>query len=246
MKRKWGVTRIFSYNWPTYVATWTGCVVGFASAGRLPSMLREVALLGASVALLWSVASLAVSYYVYDASELVEARWLPAALGIEPHTWAMVHTGLDQELDLDAVMPGTRLARLDIFDRGVMTAPSIERARMMTPSELPSITCRPARLELADESCDAIVIAFSAHEIRDRAARDAFFREVQRALRPGGRALLVEHLRDVPNFLAFGPGFLHFVARREWLRLAAQAELSVSAEARITPFVMALTLARAA
>lgn len=246
MTRKWGVTRIFFYNWPTYLATWTACALVFASAGQLPSGVHELALVGAATALLWSLVSLGVSYYVYDASELVPARWLPATLGIEPRTWAMVHTGLDEELDLDAVMPGTRLARLDIFDRNVMTASSIERARVLTPSALPAIACSPTHLELADGSCDAIVIAFSAHEIRDRSAREAFFSEVRRALRPGGRALLVEHLRDVPNWLAFGPGFLHFVSRREWMRLAALAELTVSAETRITPFVMALTLARAA
>lgn len=246
MSRKRGVTRIFRYNWPTYAATWLGGALLLGSAAFLPPWARALALLAAAVALLWSLVSLLVSFYVYDASQLVPARWLPAALGIEPRTWAMVHTGLDEELNLDGVMHGRRVARLDIFDPAIMTAPSIERARAATPSELTAIACSPGHLALADQSCEAIVIAFSAHEIRNRAASEAFFREVHRALRPGGRALLVEHLRDVPNLLAFGPGFLHFVSRREWLRLVGQAELGVCAETRITPFVMALTVTRAA
>ena len=246
MSRYRGVTRIFLYNWPTYAGTWAGAVLLLAIAGHLPSWASDVVLLGAATALVWSIVSLLVSYYVYDASRLVRAEWLPGALGIGARTWAMVHAGLDEELELDAVMPGQRVARLDIFDPRVMTAPSIERARALTPRSSAAIRCTPDKLELPDRSCDVVVIAFSAHEIRDRLARESFFREVHRVLRPGGRALLVEHLRDAANFLAFGPGFLHFASRSEWLRVAALASLGVSSELRITPFVMALTLARAA
>jgi hypothetical protein len=77
-----------------------------------------------------------------------------------------------------------------------------------------------------------------------RARCEAFFGELRRALRPGGRVLLVEHRRDGANFLAFGPGYLHFVRRREWLRLAQRVELAVASETSVTPFVMALTLER--
>jgi hypothetical protein len=245
MSRK-GVTRIFLYNWPTYAVTWSGAALLLAVAGHVPPWSRDFVLLGAAIALVWSMASLLVSYYVYDASRLVRAEWLPGVLGVAPRTWAMIHAGLDQELELDTVMPGQRVARLDIFDPRVMTAPSIERARALTPSSSVAIRCTPDRLALPDCSCDAVVIAFSAHEIRDRLARESFFREIHRVLRPGGSALLVEHLRDAANFLAFGPGFLHFVSRGEWLRLAALANLGVSSELRITPFVMALTLGRAA
>jgi ubiquinone/menaquinone biosynthesis C-methylase UbiE len=105
--------------------------------------------------------------------------------------------------------------------------------------------CRPTALALADEACDAIVIAFTAHEIRDVRARETFFGEVKRVLRPGGRAFLIEHVRDAANFLAFGPGFMHFMPRAEWLRVVTHAGLVVKDESRVTPFVMALTLERA-
>lgn len=55
---------------------------------------------------------------------------------------------------------------------------------------------------------------------------------------------IVEHFRDLANFLAFGPGYVHFVSRDEWLRLAAHANLAVASETKITPWVTALTLAR--
>jgi SAM-dependent methyltransferase len=198
----------------------------------------------AAFALTWSFVSLVVSRYVYDHSELISGRWLTGLLDRDGRTWATIHAGLDAEVRLDGVMPGQCLGRLDIFDRAVMTSPSIARARRITATIEHATPCSPKSLALADASCDSIVVAFTAHEIRDPEHRKAFFQELHRALRPGGRAVLVEHLRDWPNFMAFGPGFLHFVARREWLSLAAAAELSAARELRITPWIMALALER--
>jgi ubiquinone/menaquinone biosynthesis C-methylase UbiE len=141
-------------------------------------------------------------------------------------------------------MTGPCVGRLDIFDQTFMTASSISRARRRTAQAHAAIACSPTALVLADQSCDAVVVAFTAHEIRDPRARERFFEELTRVLRPGGKLVLVEHLRDLANLLAFGPGFLHFLPRHEWLRLASHATLSIASEMRITPWVMALALER--
>jgi len=125
-----------------------------------------------------------------------------------------------------------------------MTSPSIARARSRTHMTRQASSCSPTALALESGACDAIVVAFTAHEIRDRGSRELFFDELRRSLRPGGRVLIVEHLRDLANFLSFGPGFLHFESRREWLRLASHANFAVASETRITPWVMALALER--
>jgi SAM-dependent methyltransferase len=203
-----------------------------------------MAALGAGVAIVWSLASLFVSHYIYDRSALVAGGWVPRLLGAPTGAWATIHAGLDAEIELDAVMPGPCVARLDIFDSAIMTSPSIVRARARTPLTARASPCSPTALALENEACDAIVVAFTAHEIRDPRARQAFFEELRRSLRPGGRVLIVEHLRDLANFLSFGPGFLHFVSRREWLRLASHAKLNIAYETRITPWVMALALER--
>jgi SAM-dependent methyltransferase len=242
--RQSGAVRIFLYNWPVYVGTWGLAVALLFLRPLLPPTSACLAALAAVTALAWSVVSLLVSLYVYDTSALVSGRWVPGLLGSQAGPWATIHAGLDAEVELDSVMTGACVARLDIFDARVMTSASITRARVRTPSVNAAAPCSPTALALDDAACDAIVVAFTAHEIRDRGAREVFFDELRRSLRPGGKVLVVEHLRDLANFVAFGPGCLHFVGRGEWLRLAAHARLAVVSETRITPWVMALTLER--
>jgi ubiquinone/menaquinone biosynthesis C-methylase UbiE len=124
-----------------------------------------------------------------------------------------------------------------------MTEGSIARARrtQTAPTVIPADY---AKLPQTDNALDAVFLIFAAHEIRSANARDEFFRELFRVLKPGGTVLLVEHLRDWRNFVAYGPGFLHFLAAKEWLRLAKLAGLLIKAQFRITPFILVLNLSK--
>lgn len=243
--RRSGAARIFLYNWPTYAGTWAAALVVLIVAARLGGAFAWTLALGALFAAAWSGVSLAVSHWVYDRSPLAGASWALALIPTGARTWASIDAGLDAEVALDAVMPGTCLARLDVYDGDSVRAPSVERARAMTPRAHLATPSSPTSLALADGSCDVIAVVFTAHEIRDVATRERFFREIHRALRGGGRLLLVEHVRDLANFCAFGPGFLHFQPRSEWRRLGALSGLRVHAETRVTPWVMALALEKA-
>src|SRR5262249_18210145 len=126
-----GASRIFFYNWPTYVGTWIVALMALFFSPHLPGWTTLI-VVGACFALVWSLASLAVSHYVYEISELVGGRWVAGLLSPEIATWATIHAGLDAEIDLDSVLPGRCFARLDIFDARLMTSPSITRARRRT------------------------------------------------------------------------------------------------------------------
>ena len=235
MKRQSGALRIFLYNWPIYLVTWA------ASLAVVASSPHWLLLTGAAVAIAWSIWSLAVSHYIYDLSELNAGKWIETLVPRRVERWVALDAGLDAEVELGA-MPGRCVGYLDIFDPTLMNAASIQRARNRTARTHAATAASPLELRLADGSCDAATVIFSAHEIRDVTARETFFRELKRALRPAGTILLVEHLRDGMNFLAFGPGFFHFLPRSEWLRLAEVTGLNVRTERRVTPWVMALVL----
>lgn len=237
-----GMLQILRYNLPMYLAALAGCLAMTLVLVLLP-LPRPVAVLaalGTAAALFWSAASLLASHYVYDLSPLSTWSWLAGALPAPPRRWASLHAGLDETFGaLERLFPegGTTL---DLYDPKEMTEPSIERARRLGLA--PATPADFRALPFPDGSLDAVFLIFAAHELRRPESRLRLFREVARCLAPGGRVVLVEHLRDLRNFLAFGPGFMHFLGRREWLRLARESGLAVRRETRITPFVMILAL----
>jgi hypothetical protein len=209
----------------------------------LPPDARGAAYAAAALAGFWLLASLAASWLVYDRSPLMTAAWVPAALGTAPRTWVAIDAGFDGFTPaLRAALPRSQGRSLDIYNPALMTEPSIGRARRAAAAGSEQASHR--HLPLADRSVEAVVLPLSAHELRSRHARAELFEEVQRVLVYEGRALVVEHLRNLPNFLAFGPGFLHFHSRRAWLRSFAQSNLEVCRELSITPFVRVFVLRR--
>jgi SAM-dependent methyltransferase len=242
-----GMLQILRYNRPMFAKTGAAALAAILAVAILPipRPLAVLVLVGVAAGLLWSVSSLLVSHWIYDLSPLGRWDWLARLLPAPPQHWASLHAGLDETFGaLKRVFPTASAGGgivLDFFDAAEMTEPSIVRARQLSLDQ----TATPAdfrALPLASGSQDAIFLIFAAHELRRPEARQRFFLEIARALAPGGRAVLVEHVRDGWNFLAFGPGFLHFLPRREWLRLAAAADLAVREDFRITPFVAVLVL----
>jgi SAM-dependent methyltransferase len=125
-----------------------------------------------------------------------------------------------------------------------MTEPSIAVARQLARNAVPAEPADYRHLPLPKGTIDAALLLLSAHELRSEAARSALFAELRRVLGPGGRVVVAEHLRDWTNFLAFGPGFLHFHSRRTWLRCFSRHRFDVHREFSITPFVRIFVLRR--
>lgn len=240
-----GVRQILQFNRRFYAGTLVGVAVAFTLIPYVPGIWRLL-LMGASLpAFFWICSSLLVSHYIYDRFPLYDLTWLKRALSQTPRRWLSIHAGLDEfSHNLPALFPLGEGRVLDIYDPREMTEHSIEVARRIAPVSARAISADWAALPLPADAYDAVFLIFTAHELRRHESRAQLFRELARVLRRGGEVALVEHCRDWANFLAFGPGVLHFFSRRIWRRAAEAAGLEVRTEFSLTPFVHVWMLRR--
>jgi SAM-dependent methyltransferase len=239
--------KIVQFNWPFYAVAIVFAVATPALAATLPLMwpLRAVVYAGTGLVVMWIVASLAASWIVYDWSRLMEWDWVLKALGFSPKSWINLHAGYDASTPaLRAIFKDADGRVFDIFDPAEMTEPSIRQARRLNGSAVAAEQADFRHLPLPTGTIDVATLLLSAHELRTEQARSALFTELRRVLGPGGRVVVAEHLRDWANFLAFGPGFLHFHSRRTWARCFSRHRFDIHREFSITPFVRVFVLRR--
>lgn len=238
-----GVLQIAQYNRHLYAR---GIIcVGIAIALAIVPALRLPMLTASAFATFWICSSLLVSYYVYDRSGLYELDWLPAMVGHSPRRWVNIHAGLDETSGRIAeLFPAAERSVLDIYDPGEMTETSIAEARRVHGVVSGRADWR--RLPIADGACDAAFLLFAAHELRSNDARACLLSEARRVLSTDGRLIVLEHLRNWANFVAFGPGFLHFFSARTWRSAATSGGLVVERTLTLNPFVHVFVLRRPA
>jgi SAM-dependent methyltransferase len=236
---------VIAYNWPQYAVGLATAVASAALAGRLPQPLRTMARAGSAAAVGLLTSATVAGWLVYDRSKLYDYDWLDTLLPQAPSTHLVVGTGLDEaSAPLAARWPASRQITVDLYDPALTTEGSIRRARRRVPPPPHALPGRPGALPVCPAGVDAVFLVFAAHELRRAEDRERLFTECARVLCPGGRLILVEHLRDGANTAVFGPGAWHFLPRAEWLRLAAHAGLRPAAERRIAGLVTAFAFTR--
>jgi hypothetical protein len=242
-----GAMTVVRMNWTRYVLATAIVAATLASlAFSLPPIVRIALWSGASLALFWSIMSVVGAYLVYDRSDLYRFDWLRGAFDKEPTRWINVHSGLNSlaRKVLRRVFPNASGVTVDIFDPAEMTEPSINRVHALLPRDPHSVTGRFDHLPVLSGDADAAFVILAAHELRREEARLAFFRELHRAVRADGAVVLVEHVRNAANFVAFGPGAFHVYPRALWLRTASATGFELVRELRFTPLVRAIILRR--
>jgi ubiquinone/menaquinone biosynthesis C-methylase UbiE len=238
-----GVWNIIRFNWQFYALAVGLIIVLYIGTRYLGPSIEEFFLPLSLIIFGPMFISLVASAYVYDFSGLYKLRWLDG-LGIRPGgSMININAGFDEtSILLKEKFPQAELAVLDFYDPLKHTEVSIKRARKAYPPYPETQQVTTGKLPFADNSGNTIFIIFSAHEIRDEAERTVFFQELYRILKPGGKLIITEHLRDFPNFLAYNIGFFHFHARATWRTTFNKAALTLVREKKITPFVSTFLL----
>lgn len=232
-----GIVNIIRFNWHFYLLSLLVLAVGLLFTENMPVRLL---LWGASAA---TLLSLAVSWYIYDRSALYSLQWLDEIELQSCRRMVNIHAGFDETSQLLAhKFPEAGLQVFDFYNREMHTEVSIERARKRYVPYVGTKTISTAAVPLEPASVDVVFLLLAAHEIRDPVERVIFFKELRRCLTAEGKIVVLEHLRDAPNFIAYTIGFLHFFSGPAWRRTFENAQLIMEKEKKITPFLSVFIL----
>jgi len=237
-----GITNIIRFNWHFYILSiilillWITIGIIF-DLGEFKSIFWILFSLG----ILANAASLLASWYIYDASNLYSMDWL-GDLGNENSKLSQrilnIHAGFDETSDhIQQKFVNSKLQVFDFYDGRKHTEISIERARKAYPAHYNTIKINTNHIPLQDHSVDKIFLILSAHEIRNPTERINFFKECKRILKSNGSIIVLEHLRDIPNFLVYTIGFLHFHSHATWLNTFQESGLILQKEKKVTPYL---------
>lgn len=238
-----GVGNIIRFNWPFYALA-AGAILAVSSLRAFAvapyDLLLNLVALSITVSVL---ASLLTSYYIYDVSDLYTLSWLNFVPVDRPQELVTINAGFDETSGLlQRKFPLANLHVFDFYDPALHTEASIKRARAAYPPYPGTQAIDTRAIPLADGAADYVFLMLAAHEIRQEAERVRFFTELGRVLRPSGTVIVVEHLRDSANFLAYNIGFLHFLPWSVWRATFARTRLTVRRRLPLTPFVTAFML----
>jgi SAM-dependent methyltransferase len=181
-----------------------------------------------------------VSAYVYDYSGYYNFGWLKkfAIADSGTNLFLNINAGFDEtSFIIKHLYPQSDLKVFDFYDAARHTEPAIIRARKVSLVYPDTRQMSTGSIPLPDNSADIIFLLSAAHEIRTQGEKIQFLKECHRVCKAGGQVIMVEHLRDFPNFLAFTVGFTHFFSRRTWRRAFEGAGFSSFAETKFTPFM---------
>lgn len=237
-----GTINIIRFNWPLYTIAF-GLAMVLVIFGCLNSSGKYICLIAASAIFLPVLLSLLTSWWVYDYSPLYQLPWIHQFKEQPTDVIVNINAGFDETSDtIKATLPYQHFYIFDFYNPDIHTEASIKRARKRYPAPEETRMIQTHNIPLNDNSVDKIFVIFSAHEIRDEAERILFFRELHRILKQGGRIFLTEHLRDIPNLLAYNIGFFHFYPRNLWQRTIKQSGLHIVQQQKTTPFVTTFTI----
>jgi SAM-dependent methyltransferase len=234
-----GVLNILSFNRHFYVLGLSVLAVLFTSRYLIewPDTFLWLTIAAFAYGLLMP---LIVSAYVYDFSGYYKFNWLKDVAendeGIQ--VIANINAGFDEtSFIIKNRFPHADLKVFDFYNAKQHTEPAIKRARKVSLVYPNTQQIESNVIPLKENAVDIIFLLSAAHEIRSHKEKVQFLKECHRICKTDGKVIMVEHLRDAPNFLAFTIGFTHFFSRSAWRRAFSEAGFSTFQETKFTVFM---------
>jgi SAM-dependent methyltransferase len=183
---------------------------------------------------------LIVSAYVYDFSDYYSLNWLKniTTKNEEVKLIVNINAGFDEtSFIIKNRFPQSDLRVFDFYNASRHTEPAIIRARKVSLVYPNTQQIASDSIPLKNNTADIIFLLSAVHEIRSHKEKVQFLKECRRLCKPNGKVIMVEHLRDFPNFLAFSVGFGHFFSRSVWKNAFGRAGFTSFRETKFTPFM---------
>lgn len=236
-----GVLNIIRFNWHFYLMAIIFLILSQLLAVYLNFSFNVVLKIICFALVLVITLSLLVSYYVYDLSGLYNFDSIKEC--DDNITIVNINAGFDETSEiLKKKFKQSDLFVFDFFDPNKHTEVSIKRARKRYPPYPNTKKIETSKIDLDTNSIDKVFLILSAHEIRNESERIVFFKELNSVLKPNGQILVVEHLRDFPNFIAYNIGAFHFHSKATWLNTFKKSELRIVSEIKNTAFISTFIL----
>lgn len=229
-----GVCNIIRFNWHMYALSLLVLLLVFSASFFVPSAYSFYAYIACCALFLPTAISLIISFYIYDASKLYEFSWLIKGGSDILHLSA----GFDETSEIiKNLYPHKTFHTMDFYHSLEKREISIQRAQKLYPLGETTLDIDLKHIPLPDSSVDKTFLLFSAHEIRNDAVRVSFFQEIHRITREQGELYVMEHQRDLPNFLAYTLGYLHFLTKASWRNTFQESGWKITKTIPHTPFV---------
>jgi ubiquinone/menaquinone biosynthesis C-methylase UbiE len=234
-----GVLNILSFNRHYYA-------LGFIA---LPLIIGSYIIFHWSTVFFWTIffafiyglaMPLIVSAYVYDFSGFYNFDWLRKMnLPDTPsHFNLNINAGFDETSYLiKKLLPQSELQVFDFYNAEQHTEPAIIRARKVSLVYPNTQQIQTDKIPIKNKSVDTLFLLSAVHEIRKYHEKVEFLKECHRVCKPHGKVIMVEHLRDFPNFTAFTVGVTHFFSKSIWKKAFTDAGFNSFHETKFTPFM---------
>ena len=149
-----------------------------------------------------------------------------------------INAGFDEtSFIIKNLFPQSDLRVFDFYNSKQHTESAIIRARKVSLVYPNTQQIISNFIPLKDNSVDYIFLLSAVHEIRSQDEKVQFLKECHRVCKSTGSVIMVEHLRDFPNFVAFSIGFTHFFSKKTWRKAFKEAGFSSFNETKFTPFM---------